>query len=97
MRDERKPVWPWIVAVLIGLPVLYVGLLGPAFWLADLGLPSPEPYRPLARLAAKHPGILRESFFAYTDVFSTKGRSSPSAALMVQEELNKWEQEQFPQ
>ena len=23
MSDERKPVWPWIVALLIGLPVVY--------------------------------------------------------------------------
>ena len=24
MTDERKPLWPWIAAPLIGLPVLYV-------------------------------------------------------------------------
>ncbi len=23
--DRRKPLWPWIVSLLIGLPVLYVG------------------------------------------------------------------------
>ena len=30
MSEERKPLWPWIVALLIGLPVLYVASFGPA-------------------------------------------------------------------
>ncbi len=29
MSEERKPLWPWIVAVLVGLPVLYVLSSGP--------------------------------------------------------------------
>ena len=29
MNDDMKPVWPWIVALLIGLPVLYVLSSGP--------------------------------------------------------------------
>jgi hypothetical protein len=35
MGDERKKagVWPWIVALLIGVPVLYVASFGPACWL----------------------------------------------------------------
>ena len=34
MTDDRKtPVWPWIVALLIGLPVLYVASIGPSFWI----------------------------------------------------------------
>ena len=28
--DRKKPVWPWIVALLIGVPVLYVASFGPA-------------------------------------------------------------------
>ena len=35
MSDERKPLWPWIVAALFPLPVLYVLSFGPACWLAD--------------------------------------------------------------
>jgi hypothetical protein len=31
MSDKRKALWPWIVALLIGLPVLYVASFGPAF------------------------------------------------------------------
>jgi hypothetical protein len=34
MTDARKqPLWPWIVALLIGLPVLYVASFGPACWI----------------------------------------------------------------
>ena len=42
MSDARKiRVWPWIVAVLIGLPVLYVASFGPFLWMANHGfIPS---------------------------------------------------------
>lgn len=34
MNDERKKsVWPWMLALLIGLPVLYVAAFGPAVFL----------------------------------------------------------------
>jgi hypothetical protein len=32
-NDRKKPLWPWIVALLIGLPVLYAASFGPACWL----------------------------------------------------------------
>ena len=36
MSDDRKnPVWPWIAALLIGVPVLYVASFGPACRLAS--------------------------------------------------------------
>jgi hypothetical protein len=35
MSDERRPLWPWIAALLIGLPVLYVLSFGPACWVAS--------------------------------------------------------------
>jgi hypothetical protein len=37
-EKRKKPVWPWIVALLIGLPVLYVVSFGPACWLTDRGV-----------------------------------------------------------
>src|SRR5438477_12997376 len=33
--DKPRRTWPWIVAVLIGVPVLYVASFGPACWIAD--------------------------------------------------------------
>ena len=35
--DRKKPLWPWIVALLIGLPVLYVASFGPACWICQSG------------------------------------------------------------
>jgi hypothetical protein len=34
MNDERKPLWPWIVALLIGLSFVYVMSSGPSQTLA---------------------------------------------------------------
>src|SRR5262245_7401247 len=34
-EPKKSPVWPWIVALLIGLPVLYVASFGPACWIAS--------------------------------------------------------------
>lgn len=35
MSDEcKRPVWPWIVVVVFGLPLLYAVSFGPACWLA---------------------------------------------------------------
>ena len=39
--DRKKPIWPWITALLIGLPVLYVALFGPACWICGR---APESY-----------------------------------------------------
>jgi hypothetical protein len=33
-NDRQKPTWPWIVAVLIALPVLYIASFGPVCWVA---------------------------------------------------------------
>jgi hypothetical protein len=33
MNEERKPLWPWIIVALFGLPALYVASFGPACWL----------------------------------------------------------------
>jgi hypothetical protein len=35
MSDRKRPLWPYIVALLIGLPVLYVASFGPACWIVS--------------------------------------------------------------
>jgi hypothetical protein len=37
MDDERKNtgIWPWVVALLVGLPALYVLSIGPACWITS--------------------------------------------------------------
>jgi hypothetical protein len=38
MNDAKRPLWPWILGLLIGLPVLYIASFGPACWLEDRAL-----------------------------------------------------------
>jgi hypothetical protein len=72
--DRKKPLWPWIVALLIGLPVSYIASFGPAVWLAGQCHPA-QPvvgtvYRPLIRigltghLKKPHPLSKSMSWFA---------------------------------
>lgn len=71
MSDYRKkPLWPWIVTLLIGLPVLYVAAYGPVCWLRGHGFVSLGPvcrlYRPFAIITLEHPrGRLRDSLKWY--------------------------------
>jgi hypothetical protein len=69
MTDDRKLLWPWIAAVLIGLPVLYVASFGPACLVFSDGLVSFDQlnyvYRPLIRLTFYGPEIVQQSFRTY--------------------------------
>ena len=70
MREEREnPVWPWVVVLLIGLPVLYVASFGPACWLARptdrLWSCVATVYGPLGRIAVDGPGVFREPLAWY--------------------------------
>ena len=63
MSEHKNPLWPWIVALLIGLPVLYVASFGPAIWLQGNGWISIEmlctAYRPVCQGFAHCPAALR--------------------------------------
>ncbi len=55
--DQKKPLWPWTVALLIGLPLVYVLSIGPACWISAhkggttaRGVVS-RAYRPVTALA----------------------------------------------
>ena len=60
-EPQKNPVWPWVVVVLIGLPVLYVGSFGPACWVTSQahGWSRLQPHRamivyfPLGALASR--------------------------------------------
>ena len=62
MNEDRKPhVWPWIVALMIGLPVLYVASFGPACWIAGRNVELCETvewiYSPVLEVAAEDAGV----------------------------------------
>jgi hypothetical protein len=77
MREERKPLWPWIVAVLTGLPVLYVASFGPACWIvshANLsGKIATVPYRPMIWSWQYGPEFLSRTIYRYSTVGAAKG------------------------
>jgi len=54
MNDQRKQVWPWIAALLLGMPVLYVASFGPACWWFSPQV-APQFYWPIGWLAANDP------------------------------------------
>jgi hypothetical protein len=54
MSDRKTPLWPWIVALLIGLPVMYVASFGPACWLTA----DPRPIDPLGRRLRPSSGMI---------------------------------------
>ena len=78
MSDERKPVWPWIVAPLIGLPVLYVVSFGPACWMGErmnAGVHAVSiVYRPIIRFTHKSSHARRVAL-RYASLGMTNGRS----------------------
>jgi hypothetical protein len=72
--DRKQPLWPWIVALLIGLPVLYAASFGPACWLCSHGsVPRSGViggYRPILLLCHNEsPGPVRNFLFWYGDLF----------------------------
>ena len=75
MSDERRPVWPWIAALLIGLPVLYVASFGPACWAADLAGSGDAYvtilYRPVFRLMVSGPAPIATAIHRYANLCSS--------------------------
>src|SRR5262249_39438125 len=42
MSDERKPLWPWIAVLLLGMPVLYLGAYAGTVEIAPAHSPGPS-------------------------------------------------------
>ena len=72
--DRKKPLWPWIVAVLIGLPVLYVASFGPACWLCEKQFAPTHVawiiFRPLTYVVVQHPYDVGTPIRKYAAMFS---------------------------
>jgi hypothetical protein len=80
MSEERKShVWPWIAALLIGLPVLYVTSFGPACWISSRVEPSGETvsliYRPVAWAIWNGPDWITNPIGDYGYSLSAEGTS----------------------
>jgi len=73
--DPKKPLWPWIVALLIGLPVLYVASFGPACWLMHRGVVTRRTsgwlFAPVERTMIRGPEWVSSSLFWYSTLDMT--------------------------
>jgi len=49
MDTEQNPIWPWILALLIGLSAVYVASFGPACWILDQAYLPEWSHRPAWR------------------------------------------------
>ncbi len=72
MGDDRKtPLWPWIAALLIGLPVLYVASFGPACWLCENDVIAQRhawlAYRPITWTCTKAPDTISNAILFYAE------------------------------
>ncbi len=78
MTDDRKKLLnPWIVGVLIGLPVLYVASFGPACWVTSrTGAGAallPSAYRPVTWIWERSPTPVAGLFKSYAKFGSRDG------------------------
>ena len=76
MSGERKPLWPWIVALLTGLPVLYVASIGPVCWtLSRMSADTPGIvnllYTPVLRVWHDGPATARDALWWYCNFGGT--------------------------
>ena len=72
--DRKRPVWPWIVAVLTGLPVIYVASFGPAVWVMDSvgsgNITVSVVYRPMLALIRHGPPPLSNAILRYANLLA---------------------------
>ncbi len=75
--DHKKPLWPWIVALMIGLPILYVASFGPACWISSRA-PVVVPfvhfsYRPVMWTWCVSPKGVRRLIHEYASLGKARG------------------------
>jgi hypothetical protein len=80
---NRRERWAkWTLAIIVGVPAMYVAGFGPASWACDkLPLPIDEEvcalYRPLSRLAVKREGPAGHTLWWWSTCFHKGGRWTP--------------------
>ncbi len=86
--DSERPLWTWIAAVLIGLPVLYVASFGPACWLEDRALVPigfvDSSYKPLVFVLARYcPDSMCIAMTNY-GMWGSKGESGAACTILIE-------------
>jgi hypothetical protein len=103
-EQKKRTVWPWIVVILVALPILYVASFGPACWLAGdwterntfANTIIPNAYYPilwLARLDRPEiaPGVLESGWFDdYVYWYATLWRDDPTCPVLCPDGDTDW-------
>lgn len=75
-EPQKKVVWPWVVGVLIGLPLLYVASFGLGCWQHSRERLSYKHlscvYRPLINYTFAGPPVVRKVLWAYVDYWDDR-------------------------
>lgn len=84
---DRKPLWPFLTATLVGVPVLYVASFGPACWAVDRGFVQSyfvgPVYAPLARVVVRGcPEQMGHALWVYGKLASGSA-ADPCADLLI--------------
>src|SRR5262245_32900458 len=98
-HDRKKPVWPWIAALLIGLPVLYLASFGPACWVSSrmnygAGM-IPVVYAPIVKCLSSRKMWLRRTVSYFSKLgaareWTWRPCNFPPRSKMVMPEHWKW-------
>jgi hypothetical protein len=79
MSDSKRLIRPWIVGVIVMLPLLYALSIGPAVWLATRGMMSPAVlvvsdsfYRPLGWVIQHSPKPIQNAWVVYDSLWRKK-------------------------
>lgn len=83
MSEERKSsVWPWVVALLFVLPMLYVASFGPVIWILARG----------ARSSRESRDVIYRIYAPLVDCASSSGRNPIARGLLFWAEVGCMEQ-----
>ena len=86
MTKDRKASWPSIVALLLGLAVLYVISFGPACLLVDrdhvAAMPVAGLYRPIVYFIAKGPDAGRAGFRSFVRLIGAEDSSWTTSRVL---------------
>lgn len=67
--SKPRTIWPWVVAIAVMLPVLYVLSFGPACWIVSrvsaLHIPIMRLYTPIGVIAQKYPDWTANAIYSY--------------------------------
>lgn len=90
--DKSRRAWVWILAAMVLLPVVYLLSFGPACWLVESNIVSPDPvmsvYSPFIMYSCNHKNWFADGLWKYSCVVSREP-NVPFWLFKIEAEYNK--------